>query len=254
MSDRALTVVLLAVPLLLIAGLVASLSTAWDRWQAMQNAFEREVLLRVVTPDPSPDALERTRRVVQERLKAYGARRSRVQVQTPPRLRVQASGLSEDNYRRFLRSVTQVSRLEFRLVKPGAKGLTVSELREARAANPKLGEKDLMPPSALEPAALTNADLERAEAVSDSDGTPRVRLTFTPEGGRKLERLTGANPGRRLAVVLDGKVYTAPRIGGPISGGVAAVSASSAAEAKGLADKLQAAAVPLRLAVENPKP
>lgn len=39
-----------------------------------------------------------------------------------------------------------------------------------------------------------------------------VEFTFTPEGGEKFEALTSKNYGRRVAVVLDGVVITAPNI------------------------------------------
>src|SRR5207237_8991983 len=39
-----------------------------------------------------------------------------------------------------------------------------------------------------------------------------VGFSLTPDGGRKFADLTGANDGRRLAIVLDNKVVSAPRI------------------------------------------
>jgi SecD/SecF fusion protein len=54
-----------------------------------------------------------------------------------------------------------------------------------------------------------------------SAGKPIVQLEFTREGGRVFSRVTGANVGSRLAIVLDDKVYMAPNLQEKISGGSA---------------------------------
>ena len=46
-----------------------------------------------------------------------------------------------------------------------------------------------------------------------------VSLTFTDAGGRIFERITGANIKRRFAIILDGRISSAPVIQSRIAGG-----------------------------------
>lgn len=73
----------------------------------------------------------------------------------------------------------------------------------------------------LEPtAAITGADVTEARAALDPySNAPIVRLTLTPDAATRLERLTSANTGRQLAIVLDGRVLSAPVIQSAIPGG-----------------------------------
>ena len=59
---------------------------------------------------------------------------------------------------------------------------------------------------------VTGTDLKTARVQKGQLGTPNVGFSLTPDGGRKFGDLTGANVGRRLAIVLDNKVVSAPRI------------------------------------------
>lgn len=55
-------------------------------------------------------------------------------------------------------------------------------------------------------------------------GKPYVSLSFDPEGARLFEQVTGANIGKRLAIVLDGNVDSAPVIQSKIAGGNAQIT------------------------------
>jgi preprotein translocase subunit SecD len=66
-------------------------------------------------------------------------------------------------------------------------------------------------------AAVTGRDLRNAMASMDEDNTPAVKFTLTNEGARKFGKVTGDNIGRALAIVLDDRVVSAPRIDGRIT-------------------------------------
>jgi preprotein translocase subunit SecD len=66
-------------------------------------------------------------------------------------------------------------------------------------------------------AAVTGRDLRNARPSIDQNNRPAVSFTLTPEGGRKFGAVTSANIGRQLAIVLDGRVQSAPRIDGRIT-------------------------------------
>ena len=67
----------------------------------------------------------------------------------------------------------------------------------------------------------------------------------TSEGVREWARITGANVGKRLAIVLDNTVYSAPNIAVKIYGGTSTITGSfTREEAKDLAIILRAGALP----------
>lgn len=69
-------------------------------------------------------------------------------------------------------------------------------------------------------AGLTSAQLKDAELIWDERfGQPEVNVTLTQQGARQFEQLSAANVGRRLAIVLDGTVNSAPVVQERISGG-----------------------------------
>ncbi|MFQ6673526.1 MAG: protein translocase subunit SecD [Fidelibacterota bacterium] len=77
------------------------------------------------------------------------------------------------------------------------------------------------------------------------NGQPIVRLTMNSEGAKTWSRLTGANVGRRVAIVLDRKVHMAPVIRTKISDGRTQVEGlADMAEAKDIAIVLRAGALP----------
>jgi len=66
-------------------------------------------------------------------------------------------------------------------------------------------------------AAVSGKDLRNARPTIDENSQPAVGFSLNQEGARKFATVTGANIGRRLAIILDGRVYSAPTIEGRIS-------------------------------------
>jgi preprotein translocase subunit SecD len=61
-------------------------------------------------------------------------------------------------------------------------------------------------------AAVTGTDLRNARPSLDENNQPAVSFTLSNEGGRKFGKVTSENIGRQLAIILDGRVQSAPRI------------------------------------------
>ncbi|NOZ62282.1 MAG: protein translocase subunit SecD [Calditrichaeota bacterium] len=79
-------------------------------------------------------------------------------------------------------------------------------------------------------------------------GQAEVHLSLNSEGGKKFARITGANVGKFLAIVLDNKVASAPRIKEKIPSGTARIDGlDDIQEAKDLQIVLRAGALPARL-------
>ncbi|MBI4633741.1 MAG: protein translocase subunit SecD [Deltaproteobacteria bacterium] len=93
---------------------------------------------------------------------------------------------------------------------------------------------------------LTGESLESAQVkISDRFGEPYVALEFNAHGANDFERITGENVKKRLAIVLDGLVHSAPVIQEKISGGQAQITGSfTMEEAKDLSIVLRAGSLP----------
>ena len=66
-------------------------------------------------------------------------------------------------------------------------------------------------------AAVTGRDLSGADPSHDQAGRPSVNFTLNRDGAERFGRVTGANIGKLLAIVLDNRVYEAPEIHGQIT-------------------------------------
>src|SRR6185503_14862973 len=66
---------------------------------------------------------------------------------------------------------------------------------------------------------ITGRDLRNARSIPDENHQPAVAFSLTRDGARRFAQLTGGNVGRSLAIILDGRVQSAPRIEGRIDGG-----------------------------------
>ena len=93
---------------------------------------------------------------------------------------------------------------------------------------------------------MTGDLLEDARmSISSRYNEPYISLSFNREGGRIFERITSDNVGRKLAILLDGKVYTAPVIREAIGGGKAVIEGRFTDEEAGdLAIVLRAGSLP----------
>jgi protein-export membrane protein SecD len=105
---------------------------------------------------------------------------------------------------------------------------------------------------------LSGEELQEAFVRMDQEqNRPYVALNFKASGAKIFEDITGKNIGRRLAIVLDGNVYSAPVIQGRIGGGSAQITLGAGdydtvmREARDLALVLRAGALPVELVFEE---
>ena len=99
---------------------------------------------------------------------------------------------------------------------------------------------------------LTGESLTDAYVETDSLGKPIIAFKLNADGGKKFGILTGDNIGRDLAIVLDNKVYSAPRIQSRIAGGSGIIQGGfTDEEARDLALVLKAGALPAPLKVTS---
>jgi len=61
-------------------------------------------------------------------------------------------------------------------------------------------------------ATVTGKDLRTVRRSADEWNSPAVSFSLNPEGGRRFEKATGENIGKQIAITLDNKVISAPRV------------------------------------------
>ena len=121
--------------------------------------------------------------------------------------------------------------------------------------NDRKGEATQQTPFLVEEVSrLTGDELQDASTQIDpQENNPYVSMTFKAKGAKIFEDITGANVGKRLAVILDGNVYTAPNINSRIAGGRAQITLGQGSfnqileEARDIALVLRAGALPVEL-------
>jgi preprotein translocase subunit SecD len=97
-------------------------------------------------------------------------------------------------------------------------------------------------------AVITGRDLKHARAgIDPQTNSPDVQFTLSPVGADKFKRETGRNVGRQLAIILDGRVETAPRINSQIGADGVIQGRFTPQEADELAKVLRAGALPASL-------
>jgi hypothetical protein len=87
---------------------------------------------------------------------------------------------------------------------------------------------------------LDQTDLKSASVITNQPaGKLRIDITFTDAGAKRFAKVTHQNIGKRLAIIIDGRLYSAPTIKSEIRDGKAEVSGNfSEAEANDLAAKI----------------
>lgn len=80
-------------------------------------------------------------------------------------------------------------------------------------------------------ALLARADLKSADVhKSKVNGAPEIQIAFSEQGTKRFAEVTRKHVGERLAIVIDGKVYSAPVVRTEIPGGKAVISGSFSQE------------------------
>src|SRR5580765_6124644 len=96
-------------------------------------------------------------------------------------------------------------------------------------------------------AAVTGQDLRNARASVDENNRPAVSFTLSNEGGRKFGKVSGENIGRQLAIILDGRVQSAPTLESKINTEGRITGSFTTEEVQNLSLKLRSGALPATL-------
>jgi SecD/SecF fusion protein len=210
------------------------------------------VLLRADTSsipsDKVSDAINGAIEKIRNRIDAYGVKETSIQLQGNNSILVQVPGLVDRN---IVNKLKEVGELKFILVEEDEE-----KVKQARQGNVPEGYqlKEYQDSQLLlsKEASLTGSDLVDSFVGFDSYGSPLVRLKLTSEGREKFAKVTEENVGKRLAILLDNKVMSAPQIREPILTGSAEITGNfSLDEARMLTSVLNSGALPIPLTVEE---
>ena len=189
--------------------------------------------------------MQQSLEIIRRRVDEVGTREPTIQRQGADRILVQVPGLGSAAELKAILDVP--AKLEF-------KPVVGAPTRDA-GASPGIGN-ELLPSVEDEglfyiverAAVVTGEELTDAQPSFDQNNRPAVSFRFNPSGARKFGDYTAENIGSPFAIVLDGKVISAPTIQSHIPGGSGIITGQfSVEESTELAVLLRAGALPAGL-------
>ncbi len=220
------------------------------------NVTTDGALIRVSTPPAALQteasrAVEQSIEIIRRRIDELGTREPTIIRQGSNRIVVQAPG--ESDPQRLKDIIGQTAKLTFQMVDETA------NLAEAQAGRLPPGTQ-LLPGDDYQPfyvvqrrAQVTGEMLvHAAQSFDQQTGSPEVSFRLNGQGARRFADVTTQSIGKRFAIVLDGKVISAPTIQTAITGGSGRITGNYTAQtANDLAILLRAGALPAPLKVEQ---
>ena len=228
----------------------------------------RELEVKRIKDSAINQALE----TIRNRIDQFGVAEPMVQRQGLKQIVVQLPGVKEPKRAKDL--IKETALLEFKLLDednqvkmdlpariPKEKEAEVLRQAEAklpvgdqilfeRAVDKDTGREYRIPYLVKKRVMLTGDVLSDARVSIGQFNDPYVSITFDAKGGREFDRITGDNVKKRMAVVLDNTIYSAPVIQERITGGRAQITGTfSMQEASDLAIVLRAGALPAPLKI-----
>ena len=232
---------------LMVLGLaVASVLYIWQPWTdepAIKLGLDLQGGLRVTlvseTPNPDAEDLNTARNIVQNRVNQFGVAEAQVQTAGNDKVVVELPGLTADDQQRALDLIGQQAVLEFRLVRASANNVAT----------------EFLTLDDLEPVAFTGEIISNASAqfqqVPGQPAGPVVVFEIRPSEHQAFGNFTGGNVGRRMAIVLDDVIVTAPTLQSRISDSGQITGVGSLDEATDVAVVLRSGSLPISLTVDE---
>jgi len=196
----------------------------------------------------SAQALE----TIRNRIDQFGVSEPDIRTQGENRILIQLPGIKDTQRAKEL--IGRTALLEFKLLDESADPTRAaqdgippgSELLYQVETDPRTRREIKTPFLVQKRTVLTGAYLTDARVQIDSQyNEPHVSIVFDKKGARLFEKITEENVKKRLAIVLDKKVYSAPVIQEKIAGGEARITGSfTMEEASDLAIVLRAGSLP----------
>jgi len=206
-----------------------------------------------LSPEAKEGAVDRALEVIRNRIDEFGVREPSIQKQGEEEIVVQLPGVTDRN--RAIELIGRTALLEFKLVSSDAQLYSQAQAGTIPEGYEFKYSSDNNEPLLIEKtAAITGSALSSASVRFDQSqfNEPIVTLQFNSEGAKKFAEITSNNVGRRLAIVLDGKIQSAPTIKEAIPSGEAVINGRFTIEqAQDLALILRVGALPAPMYIEE---
>jgi SecD/SecF fusion protein len=234
-----------ATGLLILAAIVAAILYLWQPWNPGQSSLKLgldlqgglRVTLTAQEANPLREDLSAARDIIENRVNQFGVAESLVQTSGSDQIVVELPGLTSEDQQRALELIGQQAILEFRLVRAASNSLLTSELTL----------------SDLEEVAFTGEIVSDARAefmqVPGAASGPVVAFEINRESATAFGNFTANNVNRRMAIVLDGNIVTAPTLQSRISDSGQITGIGSLDEASDIAVVLRSGSLPISLTV-----
>ncbi len=222
-------------------------NTAGGKW-----VFSLKDIARRSTAD---NAVTQAIETIRNRVDEFGVAEPLIAREGTDRILVQLPGI--DDPKRVKDLIKNTAFLELKLVEAGPfadraqllapYGGQVPPQLELMESKPEPGQRQTSWYLVRKAAAITGRDLKNARPARGQYGSNEISFFLTAAGAEKFGAATGANVGRLLAIILDKRVQSAPRINDRISDQGRIVGSFTPEEANDLALVLRAGALPAGL-------
>jgi SecD/SecF fusion protein len=187
--------------------------------------------------------------VLRKRVDAFGVAEPTFQAAGANRILIQLPGLSEADKSEAQTNIQKKAYLEFRMVKEDSDEI-IKNNEPIPPGYEKLRREDPQPngPPTIEQIivkkkpehGLSGDIVENAMAIRGNLGEPQIEFRLNSEGAKRFGEVTRNNIGQRLAIILDGELYSAPVIQSAIETGSGQITGHFTVEqAQELANVLQ---------------
>ncbi|MFC1496086.1 protein translocase subunit SecD [Candidatus Margulisiibacteriota bacterium] len=203
----------------------------------------------------SDDSMAGLVAVIRNRIDSLGVAEPTIQRKGRDQVIVELPGVKDPD--RAIKIIGDTAMLEFveaEWAPEGASKLTPEKVKEFYGKDARLEDYDLSGdgmkgktiPIILKKVYLTGADLKATYPQVDEYGNPSVSFELNPEGTKVFAELTSRHVEKPIAILLDGKIISAPNVRTPITEGKGIISGDfSAVEVKDMVIKLKAGSLPL---------
>ncbi len=184
------------------------------------------------------DILNSSIEIVRRRVDSLGNKEPSIQKQGENRIMVQLPGA--DNPERVKELIGKTAKMTFHMVDEEA----------MQSGNVPMDSEVVNGLVIKKRVSVSGENLTDSRVAYDQNGRPAVTTTFNSIGARAFAKLTTENVGKRFAIVLDGKILSAPTIQEPITGGYGQITGGFTTEqANDLSTMLRSGALPCELTV-----
>ena len=198
----------------------AQAAANYDRNPGVNGSYTFTMKPNIVN-DLRDQAVVQARETIERRVNELGAAEPTIALygQSRDQILVQLPGVAD--VARAKEIIRSTALLELKLVESGPAPSREALLQSTGGQVPQ--DAEVIPDAngqfylVKKVAAVTGRDLRSAKPSLDENNRPAVSFTLTSDGSRKFGKATGENIGKSLAIVLDKRVRSAPRIDGRIT-------------------------------------